>query len=335
MQSTDLTTLAFSSELTEQGLKELKRRYPKSKVPDMTIDENYKQGRQIQTEANKLTSSLDTRRKDLAKQLKLAGDDLIAKASDIYAPYVSAYKAEQARRKEIEDKKKREREALLNAQRAKIAEISRFVDSCKGASLQEISDCLEAVNLIDTSAFDPELIHEAIEAVESTIQTLWQMHTDTKQREELAAQQAELEKQLAVGKIALAPTEMIGKSSDEISAKITELQNKPITEEFFADAVAAEQAVSIAISQLKAMHDQALQLEEVALQQAPAANDDYTVEESTSAESTRYEYKFYDQWPTESELAQSAALRVMNIKLGEAEDYIRYLTQQLERAQVA
>lgn len=187
----------FSAELTQQGLAELRNRYPATMVVDMSDEKQFKEARKTRTECKKLTDAINRRRIDSAKQVKEYADGLIDEVNGIYAVVVKPFEEEDKRRKEEAERIKREKEEALAAERAQINQMSAFVNECFGRDSGYIAGVLESVDLIETDCFSPDLIHEAIEKKKAVIAQLGQMLSDTKAREKMQEQQAELDRQRA------------------------------------------------------------------------------------------------------------------------------------------
>lgn len=192
----------FSGEMTEQGLADLRRRYPTDLVMDMSDDSQFKAARKIRTERNKTLEAIKRRRLDVTNQIKEHGDSLAFEVTNIYDTIVVPFEAEDARRKEEAARIKREHEAAMQAERNQINEIRSFLSSSMGRDSDYISGMIESVDLIDTSCFGPDNIHEAIQVKKETLASLSQLLSDTKAREKLdaeraamAAERAELERQ--------------------------------------------------------------------------------------------------------------------------------------------
>ena len=192
----------FSGEMTEQGLADLRRRYPTDMVVDMSDEAQFKAARKTRTECNKLTQAIDRRRLDVTKQIKEHGDSLILDVKSIYDVVVVPFEVEDSRRKEEAARVKREHEAAMHAERIQINEIRGFLTSSMGRDAEYVAGMLESVDLIDTTCFSPDNIHEAIQVKKDTIDSLSQLLADTKAREKMeaeraamAAERAELERQ--------------------------------------------------------------------------------------------------------------------------------------------
>lgn len=189
---TQLIETIFKDELTQQGLEELRNRFPSDLVMDMSDDSQFKQARKFRTERNKLTEAIDRRRKDVNSEIKDYGDSLINQVTDIFNVVVEPFEAEDKRRKEEAARLKAIEEEKINESRKQIASINGFVSQCNGKDSGYIADMIESVDLIEVESFHKDVIHEAIEAKKVALSQLTQMLSDTKARERLAEEEAKL-----------------------------------------------------------------------------------------------------------------------------------------------
>ncbi|MAD75635.1 MAG: hypothetical protein CML20_12755 [Rheinheimera sp.] len=279
--ATNLVEVVYQEDLTKQGLANLRKQYPKSFSLDMAKDDEFKQGRKIRTERNKLVKSINDRRIGFTNELKAYGDELISKVDVIYDPIISAFEIEDKRRKEEAARIAKEREEFLSKQRDEIAQMGYFTEQCKGQKSQFIADTIEAVDLVDTEAFDKELIHEAIDTKKNILEALNNMYQAAKaaeaveaEREQLRiqqeaiAQQERLQKQAQeieqrINNLRNDPMNYFGKSSQEVMARIQQLENFTPSEEKFGDRTnEVTQVLAQVIQQLTMMHTQQSQVEQ-------------------------------------------------------------------------
>ena len=279
--ATNLVEVVYQEDLTKKGLADLRKQYPKSFSLDMTKEDEFKQGRKIRTERNKLVKSINDRRIGFTNELKAYGDDLISKVDVIYDPIINAFELEDKRRKDEAARIAKEREEFLAKQRDEIAQMGRFTEQCKGQNSQFIADTIEAVDLVDTEAFDKELIHEAINTKKSILEALNNMYQAAKaaeaveaEREQLRiqqeaiAQQERLQKQAQeieqrISNLRNDPMNYFGKSSVDVMARIKQLENFTPTEEKFGNRTnEVTQVLAQVVQQLTMMHTQQLQVEQ-------------------------------------------------------------------------
>ena len=228
----------FKDELTQQGLEELRSRFPSDLVMDMTDDNQFKQARKIRTERNKLTEAIDRRRKDVTSEIKEHGDNLISQVTDIYDVVVAPFEVEDKRRKEEAARLKAIEEEKINESRKQIAGISGFVSQCNGKGSDYIAEMIESVDLIEVESFHKEVIHEAIEAKKNALSQLTQMLSDTKARERLAEEEAKLAEERRKMEAEKAEFEAWKRQQAEEQAKL----QREIVAKVRAQQTAAEQA---------------------------------------------------------------------------------------------
>lgn len=186
----NLVTTVFNEEITEQGLRELREKYPSDVVHDMSDNEQFKAARKIRTERNKLVDAIDRKRKDITSELKAKGDSLVEEVNGIYSHIIEPFEAEDKRRKEEAARLKREHEEMLRKEQQRVNEIRAFVSNCRGKDSGYIESMIESVDLIETDCFHKDAIHDAIEAKRDTIEQLTILLADTKAREKLEAERA-------------------------------------------------------------------------------------------------------------------------------------------------
>ena len=279
--ATNLVEIVFQEDLTKQGLADLRKKYPKKLTLDMKDDDDFKEGRKIRTERNKLVESIKRRRLDFTAEVKTYADDLSAKVNDIFKPIVVAFEDEDTFRKEEAARKAAEREAFLNKQRQEIADIRYFIEQCKGQPAKFIADTIESVDLIETDIFDKEIIHDAIDTKKEVLETLNGMYQAAKaaeaveaEREQLRiqqeaiAQQERLQKQAQeieqrINNLRNDPMNYFGKPSQDVMARIQQLENFTPSEDKFGNRTnEVSQVLAQVIQQLTMMHTQQLQVEQ-------------------------------------------------------------------------
>lgn len=309
--ATNLVEVVFQEDLTKKGLADLRKQYPKSFSLDMAKDDEFKQGRKIRTDRNKLVKAINDRRIGFTNELKAYGDDLIAKVDVIYDPIINAFELEDKRRKEEAARIAKEREEFLNKQRDEIAQMGDFTEQCKGQNSQFIADTIEAVDLVDTEAFDKELIHEAIDTKKGILEALNNMYQAAKAAEAVEAER----EQLRIQQEAIEAEQRKQEQAQEIEQRINNLRNDPMSYFNGSSAAIAEriekleqftptadkfgvrldeviQVLAQVIQQLKMMHQQKLQLESMAVTTAPepqAQVNQEPVEQGTPIEQQEHE----------------------------------------------
>jgi hypothetical protein len=335
--ATNLVEVVYQEDLTKKGLADLRKQYPKSFSLDMAKDDEFKQGRKIRTERNKLVKAINDRRIGFTNELKAYGDELISKVDVIYDPIINAFELEDKRRKDEAARIAKEREEFLSKQRDEIAQMGYFTEQCKGQNSQFIADTIEAVDLVDTEAFDKELIHEAIDTKKSILEALNNMYQAAKaaeaveaEREQLRiqqeaiAQQERLQKQAQeieqrINNLRNDPMNYFGKSSQEVMARIQQLENFTPSEEKFGDRTnEVTQVLAQVIQQLTMMHTQQSQVE-----QAQQAANQVEAQQQTAqvdlSEQRNAEHQAIEVEQAPAEQQEHEALTDVNRMLGQNE----------------
>jgi hypothetical protein len=265
----------FAGEMTEQGLAELRKRFPKDIVHDMTDEKQFKSGRKVRTELNKLTKAIKDRRLSVTGEIKTKADDLTNEVELIFATVVGPFETQLEVNKKAKEKAERELKELLGGQRVEISNMNNFVTECIGKTSKYISDVIEAVDLIDTTYFHKEIIHEAIEVKKAVESRLAELLTQALNEETLQEERAKLLKQQEaaaaaqliidlkakaqerLNKLMMIPTGFFGKTSKEINTKIESLKNFEVLESEFGELFnQANSSKTQVINQLEMMANQ-------------------------------------------------------------------------------
>ncbi|MBD1583461.1 hypothetical protein [Pseudoalteromonas sp. S16_S37] len=326
-QNTQLIQQVFNPEITAQGLAGLRKKYPSNVVYDMSNDEQYKLGTAARTERNKLKAGFKRARIDFNNELVEKEKSLAEEVDKIYAPIIEPMEREEKRRKEEAARIKREKEERLAKERNGINQIRNFISDCQNKDAQYIADTIESVDLIDTSVFSKDLIHEAIEAKEQTLATLMLMLSDAKAREKLAAEQAVMDAQKRLNQLQMYTLDCIGKSAGEIERKLEVLRELPINECDYGDFVAqAADYKTQAVKQLEMMLEQAKQLE-AAQPKEPSKPQNIRVQRKEVFVPRKLAtYTPIQAWPSDIDRAESPKLDHVCVKLEEAEQCIEMLS---------
>lgn len=338
---TDVLNIVFQDQITIDGLTALQEQYPANLVVDMSDDKQFKDGRKVRIERNKLTKAINDRRIEICKQIKTHGDQLIEQVEGIFAVVVGPFEIEDTRRKEEKARKERERQAFLDSQREEIQGFQAFVSDCEGKPSQYIADVMESVDLIDTACFDKELIHEAIEAKQAVLTRLYQMQAQAKASEQLETERAELRQQQAVAErqraieskiadIRMIPSTLIGKSSEDINRQIELLSATPLHVEDFGDRIQeALNAKDTTTAQLGLMYQQQLKIESFA--PAPVIEPE-TPEKSELCSSVPQIYTPLGIWPSAKARSENGDLDLVCTQLERAEAFIAQMADQQSAA---
>lgn len=272
---------AFESELnlTEQGLLELTEQ-KKGLVIDVSTDEGFKLARKERTEQNKILKNIDDLAISGKKSVDQARSILKERVAEIYAPTVTAFEAENIRRKEAERIKKEAEEKRIQEIRNQINSIRQFATNLFSKSSEDLQGIIEAVDMIDVSESFAELTQEALSVKKETLSELNHALASAIQNEQLAIEREKLRKereeqeeqkrinelkakaQERLNNLIMIPSNFFGKSSNEINRKIWSITNYEIKEEDFCElfdqAKASKEQV---IHQLNSMFDQQLSIE--------------------------------------------------------------------------
>lgn len=187
----------YAEQLTEQGLAELRAKYPTTLVMDMAQDAEFKAARKIRTERNQLVEKIETRRKGVQAEIKTRGDSLIVEVDKIFNPIITKFELEDASRKKEAARLKLLEDEKIKASKLQIQKLHSFITQCNGKDAEYIGGMIESVDLIEVESFHKETIHEAIEVKKATLAALTQLLSDTIAREKLAAERDELAKEKA------------------------------------------------------------------------------------------------------------------------------------------
>ena len=195
METTKLVQ-AFEVELnlTEQGLLELAEK-KKGLIIDVSTDEGFNLARKERTEQNKVLERIDRLAIDGKKSVDEARNSLKDRVSAIYAPNVTAFEAEDVRRKEEAARKKREEEERIQGIRNQINSIRQFATSLFGKSSEELQGIIEAVDMIDVSESFAELTQEALIVKQETLTELNQVLSSVIKNEQLEAEREALRRE--------------------------------------------------------------------------------------------------------------------------------------------
>lgn len=196
---------AFEKEVkqTDQDILELTER-KKGLVIDMSTDAGFKEGRKERTELNKSLKEIDSiaiqGKNDIDAQRKIYKE----RVSDIYKPIVDQFETEDLRRKELKKQEEIKEAARVKAIRDEINGIRMFSLNLQGKTSLEISEIIEAVDMIDVAENFAEHTQEAMQVKSETLGELnvflssaIQNEQLTKARETLANEQKELDEERA------------------------------------------------------------------------------------------------------------------------------------------
>tara|TARA_R110002096_G_scaffold327284_10_gene521345 strand:- start:6724 stop:7518 length:795 start_codon:yes stop_codon:yes gene_type:complete len=196
MSNNEVATL-YNDVLTEQGLEDLRAKYPSNLVYDMTDDGVFKSARLTRTERNKLNEAIDRRRIDKAAEVNTMGNSLTEKVNDIYSVIVEPFEAE-AKKRKLEAKRIAElQQKIIDDDRAKINGLRGFIGQAYSGDSANASSLIDAVTNIDPTTFHKDLIVEAKQAKESVLSELGNILASKLQTEATEKQNKALQDQLA------------------------------------------------------------------------------------------------------------------------------------------
>jgi len=287
----------FLNQVTEDGINELKSRYPETFMDGvkMSNDDQFKDARKIKTERNKLIKAINDKRISFTGEVKNYSDSIIDQINEIYDPIVIAFDEENSKRKEIEAEKARKLAVLMDEESRKIQEIKQMIESARNKSSSEVQDIIEAVDLIDTASFHKDLIHEAIETKETVLSDLAGILSSAIASEKVEQERAKLklesdklkrgqEIQERIDNLKMIPSKMFGKTGDEMSLKISSIEKFEIKAEDFDELVDVAIALRAEVlTQLKSMRDQVVEMEEFKAHQAIVKAEKEKLEEKSKA----------------------------------------------------
>ncbi|NRA60853.1 MAG: hypothetical protein HRU25_08050, partial [Psychrobium sp.] len=281
-QSTAITNV-FANEITEQGLAELRKTYPSDVVHDMSDMVQFKAARLIRTERNKLLESIKRRRLDVKGEVETVANKLSEEVTDIYSTIVIPFEIELERQRVAKEKAEKQKRTLLTKQRIQIKEINNWVNECIGKSSQEISNIIEAVDLIDTACFHKDIIHEAIAVKKDTLKALADLLAQEIANEMIQQEREQHEFENRLNALRMIPIDYFDKPANEISERISELSQHSISRDEYGakyvDAIGAQKEV---LKKLNVMLNQAQQLASTALHSTEQVQIDEPVEQQTT-----------------------------------------------------
>lgn len=248
---------------TESALAELREKYL-GIVFDCSTTKGDKEARAARLELTTLRTSLEKKRKefkapalDFGKKIDSEAARVTAEILSIENPIDEQIKADEKRRADEKAERERVEAERIKAIKDKIATIRSFAAKCQGISAERISNGIEMVSKIGTSADEfAEFEGEAKTAQAETLQAMHELHVATKAREEEAArveaQRIENERIAEEQRIA----------SENLAAERAELERQQRAQ---AEALAAQQAeINRREAELKAEQERATQVKEVA-----------------------------------------------------------------------
>lgn len=354
--SFEVTELVFKSQLTAQGLAELRAKYPADLVVDMTDDEQFKAARKTRTECNKLVAAIDDRRKEVNSMLKEHGDNLIAQVRGVYSVIVDPFEKEDERRKKIAAEEKARHEKMLTEQRELIKGFRSYIADANKSEVtsEDVSGMVDALSNVDFEFFHQEVVHEAMAAVKEVSEQLGailvqkieserikkQMEEAQQLRAEEEAKREE-EKRLAdlamaaekakaavaerISNLRMIPVNYMSESSLAIGKKIASLEKYVVPESEFGDRhIEACEAKSQVVEQLKKMFLSAQRLE--ALEQQDAERLAATQQQNLAVEASQepaYQEQVYEEVQHYEQQRETKTPEEVLASMGRASDLLQ------------
>lgn len=185
---------------TDAALAELKQKY--STLPDVNTEDGYALVKAGIKELTGFRTSLEEARKRVKAPYLQAGSIIDAEAKRITAELVALEDPMKAAKKEVDDRKERERQERIARLQGKVDAIKAMPAQVRGKSSAEISDMIDRVGEIDAEHDFYDLTKEAVAARQAALDELAMMLTERlafeaaeEERKQLEAQNAELRRQ--------------------------------------------------------------------------------------------------------------------------------------------
>lgn len=272
--TTQAIVATFETELnlTEKGFAELVEK-KKGLLIDVSTDAGFKEARKERTEQNSILKDIDRLAIDGKNSLDDARSTLKVRVSNVFKPIVDAFEAEDTKRKLAKKKAEDDESDRVKGIKDEIAGIRQFAIGINGKQSSEISEILEAVDMIDVSVSFSEFTQEAMSvkkevigelnlALSSAIQNEQLLAAQNKLKLEQEQQDAANKAQDRLNKLMMIPIGMMGKSSEEIGSKVLKVVQTEINQDefglLFEQAKIAKDNV---VNQLNGMFDQQVLVE--------------------------------------------------------------------------
>ncbi len=331
---------AFEKEvnLTEEGIAILVEN-KKSLVIEFNTKAGMTLARKERTERNKLIEQVKRASIDTENAIKAKRASIIEQITTAYNCIVEPFEKEELRLKQEKERLAKIEEERIDAIRAKIGTIRNFSLGLTGKTSQELSEIIEAVDMIDVEESFAEFTQEAMQVKKETLGELNITLSGAIQSEQLAEDQKKVRIQERLNNLMMIPTGFFGKPASDIQKKIVSLKAYEVpAEEFGSLYETAKTSVVNVISQLEMMYRQQLTVEQAQAQQsepplvekpvskpeniqlAPAAKKGETITKTdggftTQTELTKHEemIKHVKFWASEYGVINSELSDLMNI----------------------
>lgn len=218
---------AFEKEvnLTEQGLKDLTET-KKNLVIDVSTKSGFTLARKERTERNKLVEQVKRVAIDTKASIDGKRKEIVDSINNIYEPIVDLFEAEDLRQKQEKEKLAKIEEDRVNGIKAKIANLRNFSLSLYGKTSDELSEIIEAVDMIDIAENFAEFTQEAMQVKSETLGELNIALSGAIQSEQLATEKEAFEKEkaeFALWKKSQEPVVSVGSKAIDFGGGVKEL----------------------------------------------------------------------------------------------------------------
>lgn len=228
------TTKIAEYSATEAALAQLREKY--GTVPDANTEEGYALIKSGLKDLVGLRNRLEDARKREKAPLLLAGKVIDDEAKRITAELVKLEDPMAVAKKAADERIERERKERIARLQVKVDAIKGMPAQVRGKSSDAIAEMIDRCGEIDTAHDFYDLTKEAQEAQAAAMDELAQMLTDRlafeqaeRQRLELEAQQAELNRQLEEQRAQLQrQQDEINRQREELARQATEQQQEPV-----------------------------------------------------------------------------------------------------------
>lgn len=262
---------------TEAALALLREKY--GTVPDVKTTTGYELCATGLKKIVKYRTTLEKTRKEIKDPYLKAGQIIDAEAKRITGELLKLEGPLADAKKEVDDHEKRMKEERIAKLRAKINDMTSYVERARNQPSDKVAQMIETVDAIDTQGEFYDLREEALNAQQTTLEKLGDIYSDRIQFEQAEAARKEAEeKQRAqeaaqriserINKLRMMPMDYMGKAADEVRTKLESLRKfTPPADEFGSRLADAQEAQATVIGQLEMMLQQAEQLEAAKAQQ--------------------------------------------------------------------
>ncbi len=190
---TTRTVKAFEKEvnLTDEGISILVEN-KKSLVIEFNTKAGMTLARKERTERNKLIEQVKRVSIDTENAIKAKRATIIEQITDAYNCIVEPFEKEELRLKQEKERLAKIEEERIDAIRAKIGTIRNFSLGLTGKASQELSEIIEAVDMIDVEESFAEFTQEAMQVKKETLGELNITLSGAMQKEALVKEQEQL-----------------------------------------------------------------------------------------------------------------------------------------------